>query len=176
MGSARTLAAGPNFGQVRPIVRSVVVWPANRPCFEHRRAASGARRPAARALRVGSSSTKMVVSTSPAEELAAEKMLSSKAMSTPTRVCRLQGRCFLSYQSKFAAEHLRHHLEQLACGSTVQPLEGKKEGSGIMGRRTEENRKKSYACKSNIARSSSTFFKPCDVAKHENLRVEDRYL
>jgi len=47
MGSARTLAAGPNFGQVRPIVRSVVVWPANRPCFEHRRAASGARWPAA---------------------------------------------------------------------------------------------------------------------------------
>ena len=42
-----------------------------------RRAASVAMRPAAWALRVGSSSTKMAGSTSPAEELAAEKMLSS---------------------------------------------------------------------------------------------------
>ena len=32
------------------------------------------------------------------EELAAEKMLSGQAMSTPTRVYRLQGRCFLSYR------------------------------------------------------------------------------
>ena len=50
-------------------------------------------------LRIGPSSTKMAVSTSPAKELAAEKMLSSKAMSTPTKVYRLQGRCFLSYRS-----------------------------------------------------------------------------
>ena len=44
-------------------------------CGARRRAASGARRPAARALRVGSSSTKMAASTSPAKELAAEKTL-----------------------------------------------------------------------------------------------------
>ena len=43
-----------------------------------RRAASGARRPAARALRVGSSSTKMAASTRPAEKkLAAKTTLSS---------------------------------------------------------------------------------------------------
>ena len=42
-----------------------------------RRAASAARRHAARALRVGSSSTKMAASTRPAEELAAKKTLSS---------------------------------------------------------------------------------------------------
>ena len=42
-----------------------------------RRAVSAARQPAVRALRVGSSSTKMAASTSPAKELAAEKMLSS---------------------------------------------------------------------------------------------------
>ena len=77
---------------------------------------------------------------------------------------------------ELAAEHLRRHLEQLACGSTAQPLAGKKEGSGSTHCRTEKNREKSYPPMSNIAGSASGFFKPCDVGKHENLRLEDRYL
>ena len=33
--------------------------------------------------------------------------------------------------AELAAEHLRGHLEQLACGSTAQPLAGEKEGSPV---------------------------------------------
>ena len=41
---------------------------------------------------------------------------------------------------ELAAEHLRRHLEQLACGSTAQPLAGKKEGSGFTAKLTGRNR------------------------------------
>ena len=43
---------------------------------------------------------------------------------------------------ELAAEHLRRHVEQLACGSTAQPLAGKKEGSGVTAKLTEKNREK----------------------------------
>ena len=43
-----------------------------------------------------------------------------------------------------AAEHLRHHLEQLTCGSIAQPLAGEKEGSGVTAKLTEKIGGKSY--------------------------------
>ena len=42
--------------------------------------------------------------------------------------------------AELAAEHLRHHLDQLACGSTAQPLAGKKEGSGVTAKLTGKYR------------------------------------
>ena len=78
--------------------------------------------------------------------------------------------------AELAAEHIRRHLEQLACGSTAQPLAGKKEGSGTMHCRTGKIGKKSYPPMSNIARSPSDLFVAFDIAKHEKLRLQDRYL
>ena len=40
---------------------------------------------------------------------------------------------------ELAAEHLRRHLEQLACGSTAQPLAGKKDGSSLTAKLTEKS-------------------------------------
>ena len=54
------------------------------------------------------------------------------------------GPLLLVVPAELAAEHLRRHLEQLACGSTAQPLAGKKEGSGFTAKLTEKNRGKSY--------------------------------
>ena len=54
------------------------------------------------------------------------------------------GPLLLVVPAELAAEHLRRHLEQLACGSTAQPLAGKKEGCGFTARRTEKIREKSY--------------------------------
>ena len=68
------------------------------------------------------------------------------------------GPLLLVVPAELAAEHLRRHLEQLACGSTAQPLAGKKEGSGSTHCRTEKNREKSYPPMSNTARSASGFF------------------
>ena len=52
------------------------------------------------------------------------------------------GQLLLVVPAELAAEHLRCHLDQLACGCTAQPLAGKKEGSGATHCRTGKNREK----------------------------------
>ena len=89
-----------------------------------RRAASGARRPAARALRVAHPARRW-------RSPQAQRRSWRRRRCSPARPCehadegvQVAGPLLLVVPVELAAEHFRRHLEQLACGSTAQPLAG----------------------------------------------------
>ena len=112
----------------------------------------------------------MAASTRPVEELAAKTDALQLGHEHADEGVQVAGPLLLVVPVELAAEHLRRHLEQLACGSTAQPLAGKKEGSGLMAKLTEKNRKNptrvSETSRVRPARSSS-------CATSENMRTCD---
>ena len=81
-----------------------------------RRAASGARRPAAWALRVGSSSTKMAAS-KPSEGVGGGEDALQLGHEHADEGVQVAAPLLLVVPAELAAEHLRRHLEQLAAAA-----------------------------------------------------------